>query len=123
MFKRIRQLNISLAAKCQLLFGAAVVLIISAALFVPWQRMEQLMEQLNERSARALIAYAVDQHVTAVSKGQTPERREPVPTTAPLAVSPSTTAPLGGGAESASSTTLGRSVPPRLILATQAPTD
>ena len=47
MFKRIRQLHISLAAKCQLLFGAAVVLIITAALLVPWQRMEQLMEQIS----------------------------------------------------------------------------
>ena len=44
MFKRIRQLRISLAAKCQMLFGAAVALIIAAALFVPWQRMEQLTE-------------------------------------------------------------------------------
>ena len=59
MLKRIRQLHISLAAKCQLLFGAAVVLIIAAALFVPWQRMEQLTEQLNERSARTLIEFAI----------------------------------------------------------------
>src|SRR5438094_9980919 len=62
MFTRIRHLRISLAAKCQLLFGAAVVLIIGAALFVPWQRMEQLTEQLNERSARTLIEYAVSEH-------------------------------------------------------------
>src|SRR3954471_19432931 len=63
MLKRIRQLHISLAAKCQLLFGAAVVLIIAAALFVPWQRMEQLTEQLNERSARTLIEFAIKSHV------------------------------------------------------------
>src|SRR5256714_8609031 len=63
MFKRIRQMRISLAAKCQLLFGAAVVLIIAAALFVPWQRMEQLTDQLNERSARTLTDYAVETHV------------------------------------------------------------
>src|SRR5688500_17554685 len=66
MFKRIRRLHISLAAKCQLLFGAAVVLIIGAALFVPWQRMEQLTNQLNERSARTLVAYAADDHVLRV---------------------------------------------------------
>ena len=65
MFKRFRTLRISLAAKCQLLFGAAVVLIIAAALFVPWQRMEQLTEQLNERSARTLIDYTVDSHLAA----------------------------------------------------------
>jgi two-component system, NarL family, sensor histidine kinase BarA len=63
MLKRIRQLHISLAAKCQLLFGAAVVLIIAAALFVPWQRMEQLTEQLNERSARTLIEFAIRSHL------------------------------------------------------------
>src|SRR5438094_9944596 len=68
MFKRLRTLRISLAAKCQLLFGAAVVMIIGAALFVPWQRMEQLTEQLNERSARTLIDYAVEDHVTEARK-------------------------------------------------------
>jgi signal transduction histidine kinase len=123
MFKRIRQLNISLAAKCQLLFGAAVVLIIAAALFVPWQRMEQLMAQLNERSARALIAYAIDQHIAAVSKGAAPEHREPVPTTAPLAVSPPTTAPLTSRTQSSTAASAGGVTPPRLILATAPPTD
>src|SRR3954464_8891331 len=63
MLKWMRRLRISLAVKCQLLFGAAVVLIIGAALFVPWQRMEQLTNQLNERSARTLIDYAIAQHV------------------------------------------------------------
>ena len=63
MFKRIRRLHISLAAKCQLLFGAAVVLIIGAALFVPWQRMEQLTNQLNSRSARTLAIHAVEDHI------------------------------------------------------------
>src|SRR5438270_8487447 len=66
MFKRIRQLRISLAAKCQLLFGAAVALIIGAALFVPWQRMEQLTEQINERSARALCDDALADHLAGV---------------------------------------------------------
>lgn len=122
MFKRIRQLHISLAAKCQLLFGAAVVLIISAALFVPWQRMEQLMEQLNERSARALIAYAIDQHIAAVSNGKAREHSEPVPAR-PLAVSPPTTAPLADAAQGGGGGGAVGSVPPRLILATEAPKD
>ena len=65
MFKRLRQLRISLAAKCQILFGAAVVLIIAAALAVPWQRMEQLTEQLNERAAGALADNAIAEHVQA----------------------------------------------------------
>ena len=49
MFKRIRTMRVSLAAKCQMLFGLAVLLILAAALFVPWQRMEQLTDQLNDR--------------------------------------------------------------------------
>src|SRR3954469_14480812 len=66
MFKRIRQLRISLAAKCQMLFGAAVVLIIGAALFVPWQRMEQLTEQINERSAKSLCEDTLADHLAGV---------------------------------------------------------
>ena len=82
MFKRIRQLRISLAAKCQILFGAAVVLIIAAALFVPWQRMEQLTEQLNERAAGALADEAVDRHIASTATTTAPERprrRRPTP--------------------------------------------
>src|SRR4051812_8275877 len=63
MFKRVRQLHISLAAKCQLLFGTAVALIIFAALFVPWQRIEQLTEQINERAASVVAETAVNDHV------------------------------------------------------------
>ncbi|HMO26849.1 MAG TPA: HAMP domain-containing protein, partial [Tepidisphaeraceae bacterium] len=63
MLRRLRQLNISLAAKCQLLFGIAAVLIIAAALFVPWQRMEQLTEQLNEKAAQTVARIAVAEHV------------------------------------------------------------
>ncbi|MBA3272791.1 MAG: HAMP domain-containing protein, partial [Chthoniobacterales bacterium] len=70
MFKRIRRLHISLAAKCQILFGAAVVLIIFSALFVPWQRMEQLTDQLNQRSAGTLSDYVVNQHLAAHSGGE-----------------------------------------------------
>jgi signal transduction histidine kinase len=66
MFKRLRQMRISLAAKCQLLFGAAVALIIAAALFVPWQRMEQLTEQINERSARVLCDDALGDHLSGI---------------------------------------------------------
>src|SRR5690349_4929517 len=88
MFKRVRQLHISLAAKCQLLFGAAVVLIIAAALFVPWQRMEQLMEQLNERAARNMVDYAVDRHVAEVTAAAGPGQSTSRPTT--QAVYPST---------------------------------
>jgi two-component system sensor histidine kinase BarA len=63
MFGRIRRLEISLAAKCQILFGAAVLLIIGAALLVPWRRMEQLTAQLDERAAAALADDAIARHV------------------------------------------------------------
>ena len=100
MFKRIRQMRISLAAKCQLLFGAAVVLIIAAALFVPWQRMEQLTEQLNERSARTLTDYAVEAHAARyVATTQ--------PFISPVAVGIPTTLPV---------TKERPMIPPRLIL-------
>ena len=62
MLRRLRKLRISLATKCQLLFGAAGVLIIAAALFVPWTRMEQLTRQLDEAAARAVARTAVAQH-------------------------------------------------------------
>ncbi len=63
MFRRLRQSRISLAAKCQLLFGIAVATIIFAALFVPFQRMEQLTEQLNEKAAGAVCDAMVNDHV------------------------------------------------------------
>jgi signal transduction histidine kinase len=63
MLRRIMNLRIPLAAKCQLLFSAAAVVIIAAALFVPWQRMEQLTEQLNEKAAQTVARQAVALHV------------------------------------------------------------
>jgi two-component system sensor histidine kinase BarA len=66
MLNRIRLLNISLAAKCQLLFGSAVVLIIAAALFVPWQRMEQLTEQMNTVAANAVVERVIYDHTHMV---------------------------------------------------------
>ena len=47
-------ISISLAAKCQLLFGLAVLVIIAGALAVPWQRMEQLAGQPNIKAARVV---------------------------------------------------------------------
>src|SRR5258706_931102 len=92
MFKRLRHLEISLAAKCQLLFGAAVVLILGAALFVPWQRMEQLTEQINERSAKAMAETSKAQHLLWASKSEA-ERRT---TAMPSRMAGGPTAPPGG---------------------------
>lgn len=71
MFRRIRQLRISLAAKCQILFGAAVVMIIAAALFVPWHRMDDLMNQLNDHAASTEADEAVQEHALGISTATT----------------------------------------------------
>ena len=47
-----KELTISLAAKCQLLFGIAVLVIIAGTLAVPWQRMEQLTSREPVYQAR-----------------------------------------------------------------------
>ncbi len=47
-----KELTISLAAKCQLLFGFAVLVIIAGALAIPWQRMEQLTSREPVYEAR-----------------------------------------------------------------------
>ena len=59
-------MRMSLAAKCQLLFGSAVILIITAALLVPWQRMEQLTDQINERAARMMCDDAIADHLAGI---------------------------------------------------------
>jgi two-component system, NarL family, sensor histidine kinase BarA len=85
MLKRLRQLRIPLAAKCQILYGSAVVIIIGAALFVPWQRMEQLTDQLNERAAAAVARTAIADHVfyqRARLAGAMPPRPQPPTTSA-----------------------------------------
>src|SRR5579859_2079439 len=81
MFKRLRRLRISLAAKCQLLFGAAVVLIIAAALAVPWHRFEELTDQLNGGPADALAHQTLLQHIAARRAGDVDLDPVPRPTT------------------------------------------
>ncbi|MEE8169786.1 MAG: hypothetical protein V3T70_04495, partial [Phycisphaerae bacterium] len=51
--------SISLAAKCRILFGLAVVLIIGAALTVPWLRMSDLVHAKNFHVARQMAIAAV----------------------------------------------------------------
>ena len=79
MFGRIRRLEISLAAKCQILFGAAVLLIIAAALLVPWRRMEQLTAQLDERAAASLADEAIARHVSIEWTGSTTQQTRESP--------------------------------------------
>jgi signal transduction histidine kinase len=82
MAKR-RGISISLAAKCQLLFGLAVLVIIAGALAVPWQRMEQLATQPNIKAARFAADIVFRQaHTSGPAGGWHP-------TSAPAAVSAS----------------------------------
>jgi two-component system, NarL family, sensor histidine kinase BarA len=50
--------RLSLASKCRLLFGSAVVLIITLALFVPWRSLETLVHDRNLRRAQHLALLA-----------------------------------------------------------------
>jgi len=47
----MRLVRLSLAMKCRILFGCALVLIIGSALWVPWGRMEALVEEQSYREA------------------------------------------------------------------------
>jgi signal transduction histidine kinase len=49
-----QKVRISLANKCQLLFGAAVLLILTAALTVVWLRMQVLVREEQEETARKI---------------------------------------------------------------------
>ncbi len=51
---RISWFSVSLASKCRILFGLAVLLIIAAALFIPWLRMKDLVDEANLHSARLM---------------------------------------------------------------------
>ncbi|MGB0766453.1 MAG: ATP-binding protein [Phycisphaeraceae bacterium] len=72
MLKRIR---ISLANKCQLLFGLGVVLIVAAALSVVAMRMESLAEQAPEQRARDLAALWVSGRIELVDPSSAAESR------------------------------------------------
>lgn len=60
MSKRVR---LSLANKCQLLFGLAVVLILTAALAVVWQRMQWLVDHQPHRRAQDYAASWLDDKI------------------------------------------------------------
>jgi len=81
MLRSIRHLKISLAAKCQLLFGAAVVAVIFVALYWPWKRIEQLTQQLNQDAASAIAREIIGRHVESW-RGRLATRQR-LPTTLP----------------------------------------
>jgi len=64
MLKRFRQIQIPLAAKCQILYGTAVVLITAATLLVPWQRINALLHDMNQHAGEALAQQLLMQHAS-----------------------------------------------------------
>jgi len=69
-----RIFNLSLAAKCRVLFGLAVLLIIAVALSMPWYRMEQLVEEQHSKQAQAIadafLIFDVHRKYTGLSPSQ-----------------------------------------------------
>lgn len=101
--------TISLAAKCQLLFGLAVLVIIAGALAVPWQRMEQLAGQTNIKAAR----YGADMVFRQIHAGMSPIPA--APSTAPATATSPTTAPRRLNWDDISLLDIANYPPPRVI--------
>lgn len=78
---RWRPARMSLATKCRVLFGIAAVLIIGAALFVQFQRMEQLTRQLNLSAGRAVARLEVARHVAHMNASYDAPIALPAPAT------------------------------------------
>jgi two-component system, NarL family, sensor histidine kinase BarA len=70
VLKGFRELKISLAAKCQLLFGVAVVLIVGSTLLVPWQRMERQMDGVDRKAAGIVADHVLAQHILEHRSGR-----------------------------------------------------
>ena len=71
MLRRLRRLKLSLATKCQLLFGIAAGIIILAALLVTWQRIEQLTRQQDIAAAETLAKQTLAAHAATGIAGTT----------------------------------------------------
>jgi len=65
--------DISLANKCLLLFGGAVVLIVFAALTAPWLRMNELVDEREQAIARELVEVWQRLDAQARERGESPE--------------------------------------------------
>ncbi len=56
------RISLSLAAKCRLGFAAAVVLIIGAALVLPYRWMDKLVEQGKRELAASEVQHVLERH-------------------------------------------------------------
>jgi signal transduction histidine kinase len=107
MLKRFRHLPISLAAKCQILFGVALVLIIGAALYFPWKRMEGLIQDVNLQTAEGVARQTWMEHAARQRQGLSDPSIAP-PVAASPASRPATT-------ENSATVDLAEYIWPRLI--------
>ena len=57
--------GVSLATKCQLLFGAAIVLIIAAALLVPWLRTPIVVDSSQLETSRQIARASLSQRTSS----------------------------------------------------------
>jgi signal transduction histidine kinase len=73
--------GLSLANKCQLLFGAAIVLIIGAVLVVPWSLLSKIVDRGQVESSRQLVAlWAANPFVASILVPQAiPEETDAAP--------------------------------------------
>jgi signal transduction histidine kinase len=68
MLRWLSRLQLSLATKCQLLFGTAAGLIILAALAVTWQRISQLTRGQDQVAAKVVADQTLAKHVAGDSE-------------------------------------------------------
>ncbi|MBN1844984.1 MAG: HAMP domain-containing histidine kinase [Sedimentisphaerales bacterium] len=71
------RISLSLAAKCRLGFAAAVLLIIGAALFVPYRWMDKLVEQGKLEQAQAEVQHVLANHFQPLKADSTVTAKVP----------------------------------------------
>lgn len=65
---RLRPRHLPLAVKCQILFGVGAAVVIVAALWVQFQRMEQLTRELNVSAGHAVAFVELQRHLAGVDR-------------------------------------------------------
>jgi signal transduction histidine kinase len=121
---RLPRIRITLADKCRLLFGLAVLMIIGAALFVPWYRMGELLRERPIQAARLTIANHLFEAHRVYAGDQSPTTR---PSVDQLAESPGGLDARSGFVrqfrQSLSPSGIGAPLAPRLLLFGDEPGD
>jgi len=72
------RISISLAGKCRIGFAAAVLLIIGAALFVPYRWMDKLVEQGKFEQAQAELQHVLENHFRQIDEAAMTPKEPPL---------------------------------------------